>query len=613
MLRPQAARWLEVLCSRRDGVHTVATLAATGALEVELRGSAPTEQPLRHLAAGLAEYERLHARYGRYWERGRLRPSPLVGAPDAVLDLTLTRLAAWRREADPIISVLQGDEEELAHLRWLAAIIAHLTTGELDFRLVTESGPVLTTFCAILPREADPQLPPTVIARRVPWEGQQCLLILGPAAGMAAVKRQVQAVKGRVIERPGWLRGDAEEAGERLEVRCKVLASRIVHHYAELDALFDDFALGDVLGEVAWLAWFSRHVGALERAGDQLIWITGWTDDPRGHALIAALEQSQARAVLRFGAPPAEAHAPQILVNPRWLRPFELFTRALGAPGAEEADPTPILSVVVPFLFGYMFGDLGQGLVLAVLGGWLDRWLGGRRAAIRPLARLVLFCGLSSMAFGLLFGSLFGREDLIPALWLHPLDDPVRVLTVPLAFGVGLLSLGQLLAGLGAGRSGELGRWLRLDVGLLLLYLGLLGGLLRPGAAWSIWPGLAWYSVGALTLPGRWSVRFGALGELVERALQLFVNTLSFARVGAFALAHTALSAAIVTMAAAAPRGVDVAILVAGNLLVIVLEGLVVSIQTTRLVLFEFFNRFLHGTGRVFRPLPPPPAMVGVT
>jgi len=187
------------------------------------------------------------------------------------------------------------------------------------------------------------------------------------------------------------------------------------------------------------------------------------------------------------------------------------------------------------------------------------------------------------------------------------------VLTVPLAFGVGLLSLGQLLAGLGAGRSGELGRWLRLDVGLLLLYLGLLGWLLRPGAAWSIWPGLAWYSVGALTLPGRWSVRFGALGELVERALQLFVNTLSFARVGAFALAHTALSAAIVTMAAAAPRGVDVAILVAGNLLVIVLEGLVVSIQTTRLVLFEFFNRFLHGTGRVFRPLPPPPAMVGVT
>ncbi|MBK1730741.1 ATPase [Thiococcus pfennigii] len=612
MLRPQAARWLEVLCSRRDGVRTVATLAATGALEVELRRAAPTEQPLRHLAAGLAEYERLHARYGRYWERGRLRQSPLVGSPDALLDLTLGRLGAWRREADPLIVALQADEEELAHLRWLTKIIAHLTAGQLDYRLVSECGPVLATSCAILPREADPRLPASVIARRVPWDDQQCLLILGPAAGIAAAKRQVQAVKGRIIERPAWLRGDATEAGLQLRARCQALATGIVHRYAELDALFEDFALGDVLGEVAWLAWFARHVGALERAGDQLVWITGWTDDPHGGALIDALAHSQTRALLRLAEPPPAVRAPQILVNPRWLRPFELFTRALGAPDADEADPTPILAVVVPLLFGYMFGDLGQGLVLALLGGWLDRRFRGRRETARPLARLILVCGLASMAFGVLFGSLFGREDLIPALWLHPLDEPVRVLAVPLAFGVGLLSLGQVLAGFGAERGGEFGRWLRLDAGLLLVYLGLLGWLLHPGAAWLVWPGLAWYLVGALTLSGRWSVRLAALGELVERALQLLVNTLSFARIGAFALAHAALSAAIVTMAAAAPAGAGLAILIAGNLVIIALEGLVVSIQTTRLVLFEFFNRFLHGGGRVFRPLPPPPAMVGV-
>jgi V/A-type H+-transporting ATPase subunit I len=91
--------------------------------------------------------------------------------------------------------------------------------------------------------------------------------------------------------------------------------------------------------------------------------------------------------------------------------------------------------------------------------------------------------------------------------------------------------------------------------------------------------------------------------------MQILVNTLSFARVGAFALAHSALSAAVVTVAAAAGSVPGwLLVMVLGNLLIIGLEGLVVSIQTTRLVLFEFFNRFLVGTGRVFRPLPAPSA-----
>ncbi|MDJ0893080.1 MAG: ATPase, partial [Gammaproteobacteria bacterium] len=93
--------------------------------------------------------------------------------------------------------------------------------------------------------------------------------------------------------------------------------------------------------------------------------------------------------------------------------------------------------------------------------------------------------------------------------------------------------------------------------------------------------------------------------------LRLLVNTVSFARVGAFALAHAGLSSAIVTLADAA----DVwwlagLVLLLGNLLVILLEALVVSVQTTRLVLFEFFMRFLRAEGRPFRPLRPPPAVI---
>jgi V/A-type H+-transporting ATPase subunit I len=100
----------------------------------------------------------------------------------------------------------------------------------------------------------------------------------------------------------------------------------------------------------------------------------------------------------------------------------------------------------------------------------------------------------------------------------------------------------------------------------------------------------------------------GAIGELVEKTLQILINTLSFARVGAFALAHAGLSSAIVALMDAAPgTAAKALVLVLGNAVVIVLEAMVVSIQTTRLVLFEFFTRFMQGTGRAFRPLPAPP------
>jgi V/A-type H+-transporting ATPase subunit I len=187
----------------------------------------------------------------------------------------------------------------------------------------------------------------------------------------------------------------------------------------------------------------------------------------------------------------------------------------------------------------------------------------------------------------------------------------MTVLIVPLAFGVLLLSLGQLLAGLGALWRGQVSRWLATDLGFLIFYLGVIGLLagLPSGAVVAL--GLLWYGAGAFLVHRRLLGTLAAAGHLLESTLQILVNTLSFARVGAFALAHAALSDALVTMARVPESAIlGLLILVLGNVVVIALEGLVVSIQTTRLVLFEFFNRFLRGGGRVFRPLPAPPALV---
>ena len=103
------------------------------------------------------------------------------------------------------------------------------------------------------------------------------------------------------------------------------------------------------------------------------------------------------------------------------------------------------------------------------------------------------------------------------------------------------------------------------------------------------------------------SAVFAAIAELIEKLVQILINTLSFVRVGAFALAHAGLSSALVSMV----EGVEctasyVLLLIVGNALIIVIEVLAASIQTMRLVLFEFFTRFFETTGREFRPSPPP-------
>lgn len=169
MLRTVPTRWFEVLCPRRESVRVVSELARTSAVEIEIREQAQAEFPVRHLAEGLAKYEQLRARYGRYWERGRLRRAILVESPEVVLERALERIQVWRCEADPLIDLLQSCEEELTRLKWLALVIGELTESELDFGAVADSGPVVGTFCAVMPKDADPHLPDWVIPRRIPW------------------------------------------------------------------------------------------------------------------------------------------------------------------------------------------------------------------------------------------------------------------------------------------------------------------------------------------------------------------------------------------------------------------------------------------------------------
>ena len=273
----------------------------------------------------------------------------------------------------------------------------------------------------------------------------------------------------------------------------------------------------------------------------------------------------------------------------------------MGTPGRNEADPSIMLAVIAPLLFGYMFGDIGHGAVLFVAGLFLRSDF--------PATALLIWGGAWAMVFGLLFGSVFGREDLIDAVWLHPVVEPLPVLT-----DSGVVRRRPDRAEHPAQRPGA-------PVGGPLFRVGVRrvrhGSRPAAGDRQSAPPDLLSVAAGVLVLQFfglAWNFRRSggmafarAAADLIEGLMRLAVNTLSFVRVGAFALAHAGLSLAVVSLADGTDSIMATSIvMVMGNALIIAIEGLVASIQTTRLVLFEFFNRFLAAEGREFQPLAPP-------
>lgn len=599
MFRPRAARWFEVLVAQDDVAAALEALARTGAIELEVHAERTTAEPLGELKPLLDTYAEVAQRDGYYWPKPAGAPARSGVARDVLVD-GLRRLKAWHAAAAPLIEELQALEQENRELAVWQELLARLHSSSLELGLLRRPDGILARRLYVFPPEVVFPLPPEVMAQRLVCQNQACVIVLGPPEAVAQLDRQATALKGRRsgLGIPNWLEGRPADNQPRVAARKEEVTAAIGKQRAALDQLSEEHELPRVLAEIERLRWFATEVRAMAGT-DYFAWLSGWTDDFDGKRLKAALAAASVRALLRFPEAPQNMVAPLVLTNPWWAKPFELFARAIGVPSQAEVDPSPLLAVIVPLLFGFMFGDVGHGLVFVLIGLALKKRF--------AMARLFIAGGASATVFGFLFGSIFTREDLIPALWLHPMSEPLTTLGVPLLAGAVLLALGLALAGVEAYWRGELTRWLEIEAGMLVLYLGALLGLVHAEFLWLATLGAGWYVIGHAFYERKLSALFSGLGEAIEHGFQLVVNTLSFARVGAFALAHAGLSSAIVALADAAGTGVTaMIIMVVGNLVVIVLEGLVVSIQTTRLVLFEFFIRFLRGEGRAFRPLSAP-------
>ncbi len=603
-LRPVPARWFELLTTRDELAAVLGALAHAGGVELE-SFTRPSEAFFAaDVDEALAVYSELAKRYHAYWPPAASTTPDHIGAPEKLVTEGLGELQRWRVAADPLIGEIERLRRRMRELELLHGLLADCPDPLPDLAQLGRCGPDLAARLYLLPEGTTViTLPELTMHKRMRRPAGDYLLVLGGAHDIAAQDERLSAMKASAVPIPDDLPPTAAEAATEIEARLDRLRAETDKAEARLRTLSETHKVARISGQIELIAWLASHTGKVSGT-PRLAAVTGWTTTPDRAALCEPLARAGLRCLVNFPEAPAGSNPPMMLRNPRWARVFETFTNLLGSPGRHEADPSLIMAVFAPTLFGFMFGDVGQGAALLAAGLIL------RSRA--PIFGLLVPGGVMAMVFGILYGAVFTREDLIEPLWLHPLKEPITVIGAALGLGFVILVTGLVLHAAQAHWRGAHGSWWSRDAGLLAAYVALIAAVFWPPAFWLSLAGVFWFIIGEVALDRASPVAAAIRGiaHLTEAGLQLLVNTVSFARVGAFALAHAGLSVAVAEIAEAAGGTGYWIVLTLGNGLILLLEGLIVGIQTTRLLLFEFFIRFLEGTGRGFNPLrPPAPAM----
>lgn len=357
-----------------------------------------------------------------------------------------------------------------------------------------------------------------------------------------------------------------------------------------------------------------------DQEGDYYI-LYGWMEEKQADGFLREIAQdAKIHCIVEDSQEQGEmsTEPPTTLKNPKIFKPFEMFVGMYGLPAYNEMDPTIFIALTYTLMFGIMFGDVGQGLSL-VIGGMLLY-----RIKHMNLAAIIALAGVWSTVFGFLYGSVFGYEDVIEAIWMKPMDNIMTTLELAVGFGMILIIIAMIMNIINCIRAKDYGRLFFHESGMagLLCYgagafsvaLMVLGYPLPATAILVVIVGIPLLAIFLKEPLGRWLKKkkelfpegsramffVEAFVELFDVVLSYATNTISFVRVGAFALSHAGMMGVVFTLAGVEKGSANILIVILGNIVVAALEGLVVGIQVLRLEYYEMFSRFYRGTGKAF-------------
>ncbi len=426
------------------------------------------------------------------------------------------------------------------------------------------------------------------------------------------------------IDVDGNIESTAEEVFNRLKAETEHADLRIKEIDAELEVL-KSTEFEKLLETYSWLRFFSDSINTNTCAGrrEGKFYIIGWIPTENEEEYVSDCESHSGFGCFLTPADELEDINPPIKMKKGYFSGiYEPFVEMFGLPRKGELDPRMFMLITYTLLFGIMFGDAGQGFSLVIVGLLLwkfkDMWLG----------RIIAICGISATLFGFLYGSFFGSEDVIKGLNFKVLEsaNTMKMLMIAVSLGIVLIAICMILNIITGIRQKDIKKIFFSPNGLsgFVLYLGLAGGVMLQmlkGINVFTTPYillviiLPLFLILAATplsklLTGQEDWKPESIGmffvegffELFETLLAYLSNTLSFLRVGAFAIIHAGMMMVVYLLSSSAGGGHSIGGLIFGNVFVIVLESVLVCIQVMRLHYYELFGRFYEGGGVKFSP-----------
>ncbi len=374
---------------------------------------------------------------------------------------------------------------------------------------------------------------------------------------------------------------------------------------------------------------------------------------------------------------------PVLLSNSKYIKTFETITAIQGTPQHREIDPTPIIAFVWPVFYGLMFGDLGHGILLFLLGILFRvRGLGN----LRRWGILIAASGVGSMVAGLGTGEFFGfhieefsilHAMFAPLIEAHIIgvisvskltfEQVARILEISIALGIGHITMAFILKIIKSFKEGNKIEGGMIGIPTLIMYGSVVSLILAAiGAGYDVigmfgvterihnepvpwitpiageWVTVELVAKGAVPIliacmviiiighikeekklkhEGKHEESAGIVGIMMEvvliKLVEMLSNTISYSRIAIMLLVHAILLITVNHGFSSLIEGGNVGgalvMIVGGNIGIMMIEGLIVYIQTIRLHLYEWFPKWYTGSGSQFRKIVPEMLYASIT
>ncbi|MEA4866326.1 MAG: V-type ATPase 116kDa subunit family protein [Sphaerochaeta sp.] len=553
-----------------------------------------------------------------------------------ILDDLTSDLLSLKEKQKESNQQMMGIEEMRRYIAEEKGEYLDLRVGEITHGKSEDLGGKLAVYGGLLDRVPDSEKWICLTLRRDVSQVDPLLEKFGwvESSDVELQRKALSLIKGR-------LEAEHQKAlKSRTEVEQAVDAV-VKQQQSQLFAIWSNLRLNELCDQIRSYFAYTRNTTLF----------SGWVpSDQADQVRSAIMEASEGQCVIEWtnATEVPRQEVPVAIASPKALKPFQNIVNNYSTPEYGTVNPTIFVMIAYLSMFGLMFADVGQGFVLLLVG-----LLGSRSYKKNPLkpdgmlsrnvTSLLVYLGLSSMVFGVLFGSYFGL-GLFPALWFNYeaavaghaegslIHDVYGILGITIKFGIIIIYTGLVLNWVNLIRKRSY-LTLFLDknglVGGLLFAVGLYMGFGFVENGYREFPQTSWVApvvtVCLILLFARGflsyflSVRKGgrkhepgklildSVMEWLVDVLEIFTgymsNTLSFMRVAGLGIAHASLMESFKMLSSLVDGFGGIAIFILGNVLVIVLEGLSAGIQSLRLNYYEFFSRYFTGKGIAYEPV----------